>query len=84
MRCILDTHAFLWFMNGDSRLSDNPRELILDAGNERFLSVASLWEMAIKESLGRLELPLSFAGTGGTAGSGDRNGIASDPPNTHR
>ncbi len=60
MRCLLDTHAFLWFVRGDSRLSDYARELILDVENERLLSVASLWEMAIKTGLGRLELPLSF------------------------
>ena len=60
MRCILDTHAFLWYMHDDPRLSDYARELFLDATNEVLLSVASLWEMAIKASLGRLELHLPF------------------------
>ena len=60
MRCLLDTHAFLWNMHDDPRLSDHARELFLDPTNEILLSVASLWEMAIKASLGRLDLPLSF------------------------
>ncbi len=60
MRLLLDTHAFLWFVGGDARLSEHARALILDPDNERFLSVASLWEMAIKASLGRLNLALSF------------------------
>ena len=60
MRCILDTHAFLWFIEDDSRLSSNASSLILEPANKRFLSVASLWEMAIKTGLGRLALSLSF------------------------
>ncbi len=60
MRLLLDTHAFLWFVGGDSRLSDHARALILEPANERLLSVASLWEMAIKASLGRLNLALPF------------------------
>jgi PIN domain nuclease of toxin-antitoxin system len=60
VRFILDTHSFLWFVGGDARLSDHARTLILDPANERLLSVASLWEMAIKASLGRLKLALPF------------------------
>lgn len=60
MRFLLDTHAFLWFVTGDSRLSSEARALILDPANERLLSVASLWEMAIKSSLGRLRLAFPF------------------------
>ncbi len=55
MRFLLDTHAFLWFVGGDTRLSDPARTLILDPANERLLSVASPWEMAIKARLGRLK-----------------------------
>lgn len=54
MRLLLDTHAFLWFANGDDRLTDFARAAIEDTGNEAFVSVASVWEMAIKHSLGRL------------------------------
>lgn len=56
MRVLLDTHSFLWFINGDPRLSARARQLIEDTDNERFLSVASLWEIAIKMSTGKLQL----------------------------
>ncbi|HWS88256.1 MAG TPA: type II toxin-antitoxin system VapC family toxin [Pyrinomonadaceae bacterium] len=58
MRLLLDTHAFLWFIMGSSNPSASARALIEDAANESFLSVASLWEMAIKVSLGKLSAPL--------------------------
>jgi PIN domain nuclease of toxin-antitoxin system len=60
VRLLLDTHAFLWFIGGDTALSPYARQLIEDRTNERLLSIASLWEMAIKASLGRLILTLSF------------------------
>ena len=60
MRLLLDTHTFLWFIDGDTALSPYARQLIEDRTNERLLSIASLWEMAIKASLGRLTLTLSF------------------------
>ena len=56
MRLLLDTHTLLWFDTADARLSNEARDLIADPSNERWVSVASLWEMAIKTSLGRLEL----------------------------
>jgi PIN domain nuclease of toxin-antitoxin system len=60
LKLLLDTHTFLWFINGDKRLSAKARDLIEDKENSRFLSVASLWEMAIKVSLGKLRLDVSF------------------------
>lgn len=60
MRLLLDTHTFLWFIGGDAALSLYARQLIEDRTNERLLSIASLWEMAIKVSLGRLTVPLPF------------------------
>ncbi|MEX0613001.1 MAG: type II toxin-antitoxin system VapC family toxin [Pirellulales bacterium] len=54
MRMLLDTHAFLWFARGDDRLTDFARDAIEDTGNEAFISVASVWEMAIKHSLAKL------------------------------
>ena len=60
MRLLLDTHTFLWFIGGDAALSSYARQLIEDRANERLLSIASLWEMAIKVSLRRLTLRLSF------------------------
>jgi len=60
MKLLLDTHAFLWFIMGSSNLSETARALIEDPANENLLSVASLWEMAIKVSLGKLTLASSF------------------------
>ena len=61
MKLLLDTHAFLWFIMGSANLSDKGRALIEDPSNENLLSVASLWEMAIKVSLGKLTLFAPFA-----------------------
>jgi PIN domain nuclease of toxin-antitoxin system len=57
---LLDTHAFLWFIGGSSSLSKKARTLIEDETNRVFLSTASLWEIAIKISLGKLTLSESF------------------------
>ncbi len=57
MRLLLDTHIFLWFISGDTRLSNYLRESIRDPDNEVYLSVVSLWETIIKYQLGRLPLP---------------------------
>lgn len=56
MRLLIDTHSFLWFVHGDSRLSARARRLIAGAANDRYLSLASVWEMAIKLSVGKLSL----------------------------
>src|SRR5207247_10738672 len=60
MKVLLDTHAFLWFIMGSANLSVNARALIENPANERLLSVASLWEIAIKTSLGKLTLSAPF------------------------
>ena len=60
MKLLLDSHAFLWFVAGDERLSPLARAAIEDSSNDRFLSVASVWEMAIKHSQGRLRLSPGF------------------------
>jgi PIN domain nuclease of toxin-antitoxin system len=52
---LLDTHAFLWWVADDSRLSAKARTTVTNA-DDVFLSVASCWEMAIKVSLGTLTL----------------------------
>jgi PIN domain nuclease of toxin-antitoxin system len=56
MNLLLDTHAFLWFMEGSERISQRARAEIEAADGVRALSVASAWEMAIKSSLGKLDL----------------------------
>lgn len=53
MKLLLDTHVLIWAAGFPDRLSANARELIADADNDMFFSAASLWEIAIKSSLGR-------------------------------
>lgn len=60
MRVLLDTHSLLWFIDGSARLSPTARMLIEDADNQPFLSMASLWEIAIKLSIGKLSLGQPF------------------------
>lgn len=60
MSHLLDTHAFLWFINDDPSLSASAKSLIEDPESTIYLSVASVWEMAIKLSLGKLEMPSPF------------------------
>lgn len=57
MRLLIDTHVFLWWCADDRRLSAADRGAIGDAANEVYLSAASVWEMTIKEALGRLRVP---------------------------
>lgn len=56
MNILLDTHAFLWFVDDDPRLSQPAQALIEAEESQPFLSAASLWEIAIKISLGKLIL----------------------------
>jgi PIN domain nuclease of toxin-antitoxin system len=58
MRLLLDTHTLIWFFAGDAKLSNIVRNLIEDENNEKLLSTASVWEMAIKQSKGKLYLTL--------------------------
>ncbi|HVK83865.1 MAG TPA: type II toxin-antitoxin system VapC family toxin [Kofleriaceae bacterium] len=60
-RYLLDTHAFLWLATDDEKLSPNVRALFADARQELMLSTASIWEMAIKASLGKLTLGTTLA-----------------------
>jgi PIN domain nuclease of toxin-antitoxin system len=57
VRLLLDTHTFLWWCGDDPRLGDVERQSIRDGANEVFLSAASVWEMAIKQAIGRLQVP---------------------------
>ena len=57
MKLLLDTHTFLWFVNNSPGLTTQARDLLEDEFNELYLSAASAWEMAIKSSMGRLQLP---------------------------
>jgi PIN domain nuclease of toxin-antitoxin system len=57
MNLLLDTHVFLWFIDGDKRLKRAWVERIRDPDNTVFLSVVSLWETIVKYDLGKLSLP---------------------------
>ncbi|MFH1952821.1 MAG: type II toxin-antitoxin system VapC family toxin [Pseudomonadota bacterium] len=61
MNTLLDTQALLWFLLDDPRLSRKAMEIIVDAEGLTFVSPASLWEIAIKISLGKYALPAPFA-----------------------
>lgn len=60
MKALLDTHALLWFLAGSSRLSSEALKVIQEPSNTLFVSPASLWEISIKDSLGKLTLPKPF------------------------
>lgn len=61
MELLLDTHALLWFIEGDENLSSAAREAIESAQSRVFVSVVSMWEMAIKVSIGKLHLEPDFS-----------------------
>jgi len=60
MRLLLDTHAFIWYTTDSSRLTATGRSLIDNGENDILLSTASVWEMAIKHSIGRLTFSMPF------------------------
>jgi len=57
MNALLDTHAFLWWIADDPRLSETARGFIADGTNDVYLSVVSAWEIVVKAAVGRIELP---------------------------
>lgn len=57
MRCLLDTHIFIWWILDHPKLSKTLREIIADSTTELFFSCASAWEIVIKATLGKLSLP---------------------------
>jgi PIN domain nuclease of toxin-antitoxin system len=56
MKVLLDTHAFLWLITDEDRLSENARQTFLNTENNLFFSAASLWEICIKKSLEKISL----------------------------
>lgn len=56
MRLLLDTHAFLWWVEGSAKLSKKARDALSASDNECLLSLASAWELAIKAKLGKIQL----------------------------
>ena len=56
-RLLLDTHALIWWLNGDKQLGEKAREIIANGINPAYVSAATTWEMSIKQQLGKLECP---------------------------
>ncbi len=61
MRLLIDTHILIWFLEGNKLLSKSRRRLVANPQNDIFVSIASLWEMAIKISVGKLTLAKPLA-----------------------
>ena len=57
MNLLLDTHVFLWAIDNPSKLSDKARSAIVDGHNLVFVSAVTAWEISIKKSIGKLDLP---------------------------
>ena len=61
MDAILDTHTFLWYIEGSPKLSKQARAEIGSSKNNLYFSIASLWEISIKFGLGKLSLSNPFS-----------------------
>jgi PIN domain nuclease of toxin-antitoxin system len=61
VKLIVDTHAALWLLAEDERLSAKADQMLTDTSNEVLLSAAVVWEVAIKRSLGKLDAPDGFS-----------------------
>ncbi|WP_264986369.1 type II toxin-antitoxin system VapC family toxin, partial [Komagataeibacter swingsii] len=55
MKVLLDTHALLWWLSDSNRLGENAREIIADPAHDILVSIVSLWEIAIKIRIGKLD-----------------------------
>ena len=55
---LLDTHTLIWFAENNEKLPQKVAQLILDENNLVFVSIASLWEITIKKSMGKLDIDL--------------------------
>lgn len=60
MDYLLDTHAFLWFINGDAQISAKAKNAILNPNAIKYISIASLWEIAIKINIRKLDIGMSL------------------------
>lgn len=61
MRLLIDTHILIWFLEGSNLLSKSRRQIVAVPQNDVFVSIASLWEIAIKISVGKLKLVSTLA-----------------------
>ena len=60
MALLLDTHAFIWYLEGDTQLPEKMRYRLDSHADDTFISTASLWEIAIKMSVDKLRLKFAF------------------------
>ncbi len=60
MNYLLDTHTIIWFLNGDDKLSIKSKEIIENQENFKFVSIATVWEIAIKISLDKFKFDKGF------------------------
>jgi PIN domain nuclease of toxin-antitoxin system len=60
LKLLVDTHVLLWWLGNDGLLSETATALIKDPGNVVFVSAVTLWEIWLKQSLGKLRLPAEF------------------------
>ena len=60
MNFLIDTHTFIWFTEGNPLVNTKIRSLIENSDNQIYISIASLWEIAIKTSLKKLSMAISF------------------------
>ena len=61
MKYLIDTHILIWFIEGSDRLSQKAQAIITNPANDIYISQASLWEMTIKISIGKLSLSISLS-----------------------
>jgi PIN domain nuclease of toxin-antitoxin system len=61
MKLLLDTHAFLWWLNDDKKLGPKARQAVEEPGNLVYVSVATAWEIALKRASGKLDAPGDIA-----------------------
>src|SRR4030042_6126820 len=60
MKILLDTHAFIWFVEDDDQFPESLKRIIEKPSNDIYLSIASIWEMAIKIQLKKLDIEKSI------------------------
>ncbi len=60
MNFLLDTHVLLWWLDDNPALSEKARSVIADGEHLVFISAATIWEIRIKEALGKLKIPSNF------------------------
>ncbi len=60
MKYLIDTHVFIWFVENSANLLQSVKDLIEDENSDIFISIASLWEISIKTSIGKLPMSREF------------------------